>query len=111
LGSNRSLAFIAADGDIPFRVEEDKFMNSRTWMVIALLGVLVFCGCTRRYVLTYTNGASVTVYGKPKQQSGSYLVKDAEGKTYLVPGGRIREIAPASMSKSTKAQFNPSTSR
>jgi len=86
-------------------------MNARIWMVLGVVAALGLCGCTRRYVMTYTNGSSVTVYGKPKEQNGSYLVKDASGKSYLVPGGRVREISPASMSKSSNARFNPSSSR
>ncbi len=86
-------------------------MNSRIWMVLGLVTVMAFCGCTRHYVVTMTNGSKLTVCGKPKLQNGSYVVKDAAGKSYLVPSGRVREIAPASMEPESKGRFNPSTGK
>lgn len=86
-------------------------MNSRRWLVFGVAMALVMCGCTRRYVMTYNNGSHLTVYGKPKFQNGSYIVKDRSGKAYLVPGGRVREISPSSMVPEGKDRFNPSTSK
>ena len=63
--------------------------------------------CTRHYVITLTNGTRVTTKGKPKLQEGSYTFKDARGQPAMVPAGRVREIAPASMANDKKSQFNP----
>lgn len=72
---------------------------------ILCLGALLVTGCASHYVITMTNGVRVTTKGKPKLQEGKYVFKDLEGKPGYVPAGRVREIAPASMSKDANAGF------
>jgi len=70
-----------------------------------LLLALLLCGCARTYIITLTNGARVTSKGKPKLQNGSYVFKDVKGQPAQVSAGRVREIAPASMSTEEGSQF------
>ena len=72
--------------------------------VLLLLAVLL-TGCARNYVITMSNGARITTKGKPKLQNGSYVFKDASGQPAQVSAGRVREIAPASMSTVEGSQF------
>ena len=80
-------------------------MNRLLPVVLPLALILLLSGCARRYVITLTNGTRVTTLGKPKLQQGSYTFKDARGQPAAVPSGRVREIAPASMSKDPNSQF------
>ena len=66
-------------------------------MLMALLGLVLLTGCTRRYILTLTNGTQITARGKPKLQGGNYVFEDATGEQSYVSSARVREIAPASM--------------
>lgn len=70
-----------------------------------LLGLVLLTGCARSYVITRNDGSRVTTVSKPKLQDGSYVAKDANGQPIIVPAGRVREIAPASMTRDKKSQF------
>lgn len=80
-------------------------MNRLLPVVLPLAIVLLLSGCARHYVITLTNGTRVTTLSKPKLGEGSYTFKDARGQPAAVPAGRVREIAPASMSKDPNSQF------
>ena len=88
-------------------------MKNYRWIAPALLLALIVgpVGCARRYVMTMNNGTQVTSKGKPKLDQGTYKFKDVTGQERMVSAGRVREIAPASMSSPEKTRFNPSTSR
>jgi hypothetical protein len=47
----------------------------------------------------------MTTSSKPKLKNGFYYFKDPQGKETFVSQGRVREIAPSSMSKDEKTQF------
>ena len=72
--------------------------------ILCLLAVLL-TGCARNYVITMNNGARITANSKPKLQGSNYVFKDAKGQPAEVPAGRVREIAPANMSKEEGSQF------
>ena len=80
-------------------------------VVLALLGSLVFTGCARHYNLTLTNGNVITTASKPRLENGSYHFKDASGQVVFVPSFRVREIAPASMSKDSQTTFKAPSPR
>ncbi len=71
---------------------------------LCLLAVLI-TGCARNYVITMNNGVRITTSGKPKLQGSNYVFKDAKGQPAQVSAGRVREIAPASMSTEEGSQF------
>ena len=72
---------------------------------LLLLGVLACGGCARHYVLTLTNGAQIDAFGKPRHQADAYVFKNGAGQEQMIPAGRVREIAPASMGKKEKPPF------
>ena len=76
-----------------------------------LLGAVFLTSCTRHYVITLNSGARITTVGKPRLESGTYVFKDAKGQLDSVFAGSVREIAPASMSKSEKSRFRRSASK
>ncbi len=80
---------------------------------IVLLGMcmLMLAGCSRKYVITTTNGNRITTQGKPKLKQSVYIFKDSEGRESFVSAGRVREIAPASMSQEPSKLFVPSGGR
>ena len=84
-------------------------MKKQYFTLLCALFVLSFCGCARNYVVTLNNGARITTTSKPKYTKGVYIFKDSSGQKVYVPGGRVREIAPASMAEEKDtSRFNPS---
>ena len=69
------------------------------------LCVSLLAGCARHYNLKLANGSVVTTASKPRLENGGYHFKDASGKDVYIPATRVREIAPASMSKDPNSQF------
>lgn len=65
---------------------------------------LLLTGCAQRYVMVLNNGAQIVSRGKPRLENGAYVYRDTSGKTAVIPSGRVREIAPASMVKSTSVK-------
>ena len=45
------------------------------------------------------NGAEITTASKPRLRDGNYCFKDAKGEEHFISMGRVREVAPASMSE------------
>ena len=78
---------------------------------ILLLVPLLLTGCARHYVVTLNNGSHISTLSKPRLENGNYVFKDAQGQPGSVFAGSVREIAPASMSKSENSQFIRSTSK
>jgi len=76
-----------------------------------LLGAILLTGCTPHYLITLNSGARITALGKPRYENGAYIFKDVKGQPASVFAGSVREIAPASMSKSENSQFMRSTSK
>ena len=76
-----------------------------------LLGAVLLTGCARHYVITLNNGSRISTMGKPRLESGAYVFKDAKGQPATIFAGSVREIAPASMSKSENSQFMRSPSK
>lgn len=76
---------------------------------ILFLAVLLLCGCARDYTITTNNGSQIGALGKPKLKGDVYVYKDLQGRPASVPAGRVREIAPASMTTGPSSQFYPST--
>ena len=74
--------------------------------VLSLLAVLLLAGCSHRYVIITTNGNSIDTTTKPRLKNGFYVYKDALGRDQMVHSGRVSEIAPASMSRKQKDNFN-----
>jgi hypothetical protein len=75
-------------------------------LVIGLLALTAFCGCTHQYVITLDNGRQISTASKPKLRGERYVFKDGTGKEAYVGASRVREIAPASMMQEKK-NFNP----
>ena len=73
-------------------------------ILVLLLAVTVCAGCAVRYNISLTNGDVITARGKPKydEAKGGFLYKDGQGQPAFVSGGRVREVAPASMSKDSQ---------
>ncbi len=69
--------------------------------LVLLLAAFVCTGCATRYNIQLTNGDVITARGKPKydEAKGGFLYKDGQGQPSFISGGRVREVAPASMSK------------
>jgi hypothetical protein len=64
-----------------------------------LAGLIVLTGCAHHYVLRLNSGSEILTASKPKLKDGVYEFKDARGEEHLVPVGRVREIAPASIAQ------------
>ncbi|MCL4786420.1 MAG: YgdI/YgdR family lipoprotein [Verrucomicrobia bacterium] len=77
---------------------------ARLLPVVLLMSFLV-SGCARSYVITLNNGARIATKGKPKLEGGAYVFKDVKGQPGHVSAGRVREIAPASMSRTDESPF------
>ena len=75
--------------------------------LILLVGLAVLCGCAHTYVITLDSGQRISTASKPRLENGRYVFKDAAGRPTFVPAGRVREIAPASMTEEQKPMFNP----
>jgi hypothetical protein len=75
-------------------------IKSRSRSLLLLLALSLLSGCTRTYVMSLTNGGRIVSAGKPKLEGGHYVYKDVTGAKFIVPAGRVTEIAPASMSQS-----------
>jgi len=71
---------------------------------VLLLAAFVCAGCATRYNIALTNGDVITARGKPKYDptKGGFLYKDGQGNPAFVSGGRVREVAPASMSSDSQ---------
>jgi hypothetical protein len=74
-----------------------------------LLGLVLLAGCAHNYVVTLNSGIRLNTTSKPRLEQGKYHFKNAAGRETVVPAGRVREIAPASMAK--EETFTPATSR
>jgi uncharacterized lipoprotein YajG len=78
-------------------------------LLLAVVAVGLFAGCKSPYKITLTNGTVLTTSSRPKldKTTNSYTYKDAQGKTVVIPAGRIREIEPlSSKSKPDKFHYN-----
>jgi hypothetical protein len=64
-----------------------------------LAGLIVLTGCAHHYVLRLNSGSEIVTASKPKLKDGVYEFKDARGEEHLVPAGRVREVAPASVAQ------------
>ena len=83
-----------------------------TRLVLAVAaGLIVLCGCASTYVITLSNGARITTSGRPKYKNGCYYYTDQSGRKGYVPGGRVREVAPASMAEDESPNFKPKSSK
>jgi hypothetical protein len=80
------------------KVEERIVMKKNA--LVLLMAVMVCAGCATRYNITCTNGDVLTSRGKPKydETKGGFMYKDGQGQPAFISGGRVREVAPASMS-------------
>lgn len=69
--------------------------------LLLLLALLAVPGCARRYLITLSNGPAMIVRGRPRYDAtnGCFVCTDAAGRLLVIPSGRVREIAPASMSR------------
>jgi hypothetical protein len=78
---------------------------------ILLSGLLVFTGCTSRYVITLNNGRTYSTMGKPRldKTKNRYVFKDLTGEQHEVSPLSVHEISPESMQENSK--FIPSSSR
>jgi hypothetical protein len=83
----------------------------KRYLLTLLLLPLFVTGCARGYVVTLNNGSRISTMSKPRLENGNYVFKDAKGQPASIFAGSIREIAPASMSKSENSQFIRSTSK
>ncbi|MBI3852148.1 MAG: YgdI/YgdR family lipoprotein [Verrucomicrobia bacterium] len=83
-------------------------MKNRLLSIGALCAALL-TGCARHYNLKLANGSIITTATKPRLEHGSYHFKDGAGKDVYIPASRVREIAPASMSKESEPQFKPAS--
>ena len=83
----------------------------KRYLLTLLLLPLFVTGCARGYVVTLNNGSRISTMSKPRLENGNYVFKDAKGRPASIFAGSIREIAPASMSKSENSQFIRSTSK
>ena len=76
---------------------------------VTLAATLLFCGCSRKYVMKTTSGARITTASKPKLKNGYYTFKDAQGHPQQIGAGRVLEIAPESMATDDKSKFKPAS--
>lgn len=77
-------------------------------MVLLIVVTSCVSGCTRQYVIKFSNGSRIVAASKPRLKDGNYYFKDGSGRETSVPAGRVQEIAPASMMEQEKPLFNPS---
>ena len=80
---------------------EKKGHEMRTFALLLLMALL--SGCASHYRITLNNGSQITTHSKPNLKNGDYYYTDASGHKAFVPAGRVREIAPTSMSKDESA--------
>ena len=76
-----------------------------------LIGLLFLTGCARGYVITLNNGERISVKNKPHLDRGFFYFKDASGQPSAIYSGRVKEIAPASMSGEDQPKFVPVQSK
>jgi hypothetical protein len=79
-------------------------------VLVVGFGLLVVCGCKSQYVMKLNNGMTLTTASKPKLKGGTYIYKDALGRTNYVAQSHVVEIEPASMAaeeKKFEAPANP----
>jgi hypothetical protein len=88
-----------------------RVFNSNMLTLALVGGLLLLCGCASTYVITLSNGARITTSGKPKYKNGCYYYTDQSGRRGYVPGGRVREVAPASMAEDESPNFKPKSSK
>ena len=69
-------------------------------MLALILATVLLAGCTRHYVMVLNNGTRLAITGKPRLEGSAYVYKDIYGKPVYVPASSVRQVAPASMSKS-----------
>jgi hypothetical protein len=81
----------------------------KTIALLSLLGCLALSGCAHNYVITLNNGSRFTTSTKPRLERGNYYFTDMNGRKSYVPGGRVREIAPASMASDEASKFKPAS--
>lgn len=77
----------------------------------AVVGLVALCGCANPYVITLRDGKRLTTPHKPKLVQGVYVYEDAQGRKNYVSAGRVREVAPASMSTSATDKFKTSSGK
>ena len=80
-------------------------------IILPVVCIRLLAGCARHYDLKLANGSVVATASKPRLENGSYHFKDASGRDVYIPATRVREIAPASMSKENEPKFKPTPQR
>ena len=81
-------------------------------IAVILLALLALSACRTPYDITLTNGMKITGVSKPKydQVSGSYIFKDASGRTNFIPRMRVSVIEPHERS-TEEGRFKPKEQR
>ncbi len=69
--------------------------------LLLFLAACVCSGCARYYILTLTNGTQIGATSRPVLRTNVYVFKDMTHQETSIPAGRVQEIAPASMVRST----------
>lgn len=71
----------------------DTAQPSRRIFAALLLGLSLFSsGCARHYIITTTNGVTISCKGRPKLSGGYYSYQDSEGQEQRINELRVREI-------------------
>jgi hypothetical protein len=68
----------------------------RVFASVSLLLLTVFCGCAQRYKVTLRNHQEIVTSSRPEfdKATQTYRFKDSSGKEVVLPGFRVKDIAP-----------------
>lgn len=65
-------------------------------LLLALLAIIACSGCAQRYKVTLHNHQEITTSSRPKfdKTTQTYKFNDSSGRPVILPGFRVKEIAP-----------------
>jgi hypothetical protein len=82
-------------GVIPGHVRKDRHLEPLAVVkaaLIALVGLVCFCGCMHQYLLKLNNGDELLALTKPKLQGTNYFYTNRIGSPCVIPQSYVAKI-------------------